>query len=600
MWSGVFGGSAAYIAGHLGYPSITEAVIAFKYHIEEWREGDVDMKRTNILIIAMIGLFAVLVMILTLSNDDQEKRESQEGPNTAEGVDYNYPPERAEALLREQEGLEADFLTESTGGTLEDPYVNLDPYGRSPLSALVVFDTETRAQVSFTVQGKDSETDISTTIDGYETHHEIPIVGLYPSYTNTVEIVAETESGETMTNTLTIVTERLPSGIPAIDIKEAKPEKMQLAENELTFYVPSTRHAFAFDVNGDVRWYGAGFNSHVLQELDNGNLLYLSKDDNSGNTYNRLFEIDYIGKLHNAFEISEEAAEQEAEDLESTLVHHDVAELPSGNLLMTVNDGGGEYMEDMMIEVDRHMGKVMKVIDLKDLFPSEVYEEYPVRDDFGLRDWFHQNSVVYDESDDSIIISGRHQDAVMKIDYGTEEIIWILAHPEGWSEEMEGHLIEGESEDFKYPAAQHDATILPDFDDNPATIDVLLFDNNTVVTRGDESVSGDYSAATHYRIDEEAMKAEVVWTYGEALGEDYFTRIISSARYLRDSGNILIDFGHAEEGERSSFVEVTHDDKQERAFEAEMTRFRAGAWAYRAVRYQLYNDSWEERFALKK
>ncbi|KIH71787.1 aryl-sulfate sulfotransferase [Salinicoccus roseus] len=558
------------------------------------------MKRTNILIIAIIGLFAVLVMILTLSNDDQKKRESQEAPNTAEGVDYNYPPERADALLQEQERLESDLLAESSGGTLEDPYVNLDPYGRSPLSALVIFDTETRSQVSFTVQGKDSETDISTTIDGYGTHHEIPIVGLYPSYTNTVEIAVETESGETMTNTLTIVTERLPSGIPAIKIKEAKPEKMQLAENELTFYVPSTRHAFAFDINGDVRWYGAGFNSHVLQELDNGNLLYLSKDDNSGNTYNRLFEIDYIGKLYNAFEISEEAAEQEAEDLESTLIHHDVAELPSGNLLMTVNDGGGEYMEDMMIEADRQTGKVVKVIDLKDLFPSEVYEEYPVRDDFGLRDWFHQNSVVYDESDDSIIISGRHQDAVMKIDYETEEIIWILAHPEGWNEEMSEHLIEGEGKDFKYPAAQHDATVLPDFDDNPATIDVLLFDNNTVVTRGDEAVSGDYSAATHYRIDEETMDAEVVWTYGKELGKDYFTSIISSARYLEDSGNILIDFGHVDEGERSAFMEVTHDAQAERVFEAEMTRFRAGAWAYRAVRYQLYNDSWEERFTLEK
>ncbi|WP_245608219.1 aryl-sulfate sulfotransferase [Salinicoccus luteus] len=334
--------------------------------------------------------------------------------------------------------------------------------------------------------------------------------------------------------------------------------------------------------------------------MDNGNLLYLSKDDNSGSTYNRLYEIDYIGKLYNAFDISEEAAEQEAEDLESTLIHHDVAELPTGNLLMTVNDGGGEYMEDMMVEVDRKTGKVLKVIDLKDLFPREVYEEYEVRDDFGLRDWFHQNSVVYDESDDSIIISGRHQDTVMKIDYETEEIIWILAHPEGWSEEMAEHLIEGENDDFKYPAAQHDATILPDFDNNPATIDVLLFDNNTVVTRGDEESAGEYSAATHYRVNEETLEAEIVWTYGEELGADYFTRIISSARYLENSGNILIDFGHAEDGERSSFVEVTHDAQSERVFEAEMTRFRTGAWAYRAVRYQLYNDLWEERFALEK
>ena len=232
-----------------------------------------DMKKTNIAIVVIITVFAASVGLITLwnGNGNPETEEAQEGSNTAEGVDYNYPPERAEELLREQERLEADILAESSGGTLEDPYVNLDPYGRSPLSALVVFATEERAQVSFTVQGKDSETDISNTIEGFGTQHELPIVGLYPSYTNTVKISVETESGETMNNTVTIVTGRLPSGMPAVEIKEAKPEKMQLAENELTFYVPSTRHAFAFDINGDVRWYGAGFNSHILQELDNGN-----------------------------------------------------------------------------------------------------------------------------------------------------------------------------------------------------------------------------------------------------------------------------------------------------------------------------------------
>ena len=35
-------------------------------------------------------------------------------------------------------------------------------------------------------------------------------------------------------------------------------------------------------------------------------------------------------------------------------------------------------------------------------------------------DWFHQNSIFYDETDESIIISGRNQDIVMKLDYKTE------------------------------------------------------------------------------------------------------------------------------------------------------------------------------------
>ncbi|WP_017547745.1 aryl-sulfate sulfotransferase [Salinicoccus carnicancri] len=567
------------------------------------------MKKKNIVIVAIIG-FAVILLTATAfyGNDGgaepEESDETGEQPDTevaeeeAAEADYDYPPEKAEQVLAEQEELESEMLAESEGSTLDNPYVNVDPYNRSPLSALVIFDTEERAKVTFTVKGKDDRADISETVKEYRSHHELPVLGLYPGYTNTIEISAETESGEVLKHTFTVTTEDLPEEMPEIEIKEAQPEKMKLGESELTFYIPSTRYAFAFDVNGDVRWYGSGFNSHVLQELDNGNLLYLGKDDNSGSAYNRLLETTYIGKIHNAFRISEGAAESEVEGFESTLIHHDVAELPSGNLLLTVNDGSDVYMEDTMIEMDRETGEVVKVLDLKDLFPKEVYEKYEPREDNGLIDWFHQNSVVYDESDDSIIISGRHQDTVMKIDYGTGEIKWILAHPEGWNEEMEEYVVDGDGGDFKYPAAQHDATILPDFDDDPETVDVLLLDNNTVVTRGNEKVSEQYSAGTHYRINEETLDAEIIWTYGEELGEDYFTNIISSARYREASGNVLLDFGHTDGGERSSFVEVTHDEQSEIVFEAEMTGFRTGAWAYRSSRNALYNDKWEERFSL--
>lgn len=567
------------------------------------------MKKKNIVIVAIIGFAAILLTAVAFYANDGEADPEKPGETDGEPdtqvaqdevaeADYDYPPKKAEQVLADQEELETAMLAESEGSTLNNPYVNVDPYNRSPLSALVIFDTEEPAKVTFTVKGKDDKADITETIKEYRSHHELPVLGLYPGYTNTIEISAETESGEVLEHTFTVTTEELPEEMPAIDIKEAQPEKMKLGESELTFYIPSTRYAFAFDVNGDVRWYGSGFNSHVLQELDNGNLLYLGKDDNSGSAYNRLFETTYIGKVHNAFSISERAAESEAEGIESTLIHHDVAELPSGNLLLTVNDGSGVYMEDTMIEMDRETGEVVKVMDLKDLFPDEVYEEYEPREDNGLIDWFHQNSVVYDESDDSIIISGRHQDTVMKIDYSTGEIKWILAHPEGWNEEMEEYLVDGGSGDFKYPAAQHDANILPDFDDDPDTIDIMLLDNNTVVTRGNEKISEQYSAGTHYRINEETLDAEIVWTYGEELGEDYFTNIISSARYREDSDNVLLDFGHTDGGERSSFVEVTHDEQSEIVFEAEMTGFRTGAWAYRSTRNSLYNDKWEERFSL--
>ncbi|MFD1363709.1 aryl-sulfate sulfotransferase [Lentibacillus salinarum] len=552
-----------------------------------------------VVIVALIAIFFLIDDGASQEADNQAEDNNQAAEEAKEEPEYKYPPQKTQNLLDEQEELEADILTESDGSTLDEPYVTLDPYDRSPLAALVIFDTEEATKVSFTVKGKDNESDISKTMDDFKTHHELPVLGLYPDFDNTIEIEAETESGETLENTITITTDELPDYIPEIDIKTADKGKMEIHENELTFAIPSTKFVYGFDINGDIRWYGSGYNSHVLQELDNGHLLYLGKDDNGGSAYNRMFETDFTGKLYNAFKISEEAAEAESEGMESTLVHHDIAELPSGNLVLTVNDGEGDYIEDIMIEIDRETGDVVKQIDLKDLFPKEAYEDYEENDE-GLKDWFHQNSVVYDEHDNSLIISGRNSDTVMKIDYETEEIKWMLAYPEDWDEDMQEHLIDGQGDDFKYPGGQHDANILPDFDNNPDTLDLLLYDNNTVVTRGDEDLSKEFSAATHYRINEKTKEAEIIWTYGEERGEDYFTNIIGSARYQQDTGNILIDFGHVDGGNQSNIVEVTHHDDAEVVFEAEITDFPKGAWVYRSVRYALYTNTWENDFSLNE
>src|SRR5699024_11759799 len=74
----------------------------------------------------------------------------------------------------------------SEGSTLEDPYVNVDPYDRSPLTALIIFNTKEDATVSFTVKGKTSDVNISHTLDEERKRHVIPVVGLYPDTENEV------------------------------------------------------------------------------------------------------------------------------------------------------------------------------------------------------------------------------------------------------------------------------------------------------------------------------------------------------------------------------------------------------------------------------
>src|SRR5699024_819118 len=91
----------------------------------------------------------------------------------------------------------------------------------------------------------------------------------------------------------------------------------------------------------------------------------------------------------------------------------------------TVSDGS-KYVEDTMVVISHTTGKVTQVIDLKKLLPKSMYESYKASSD-GTVDWFHQNAVDYDSNDGSIIISGRNQDMIMKLDLKTAKIKWIYS-----------------------------------------------------------------------------------------------------------------------------------------------------------------------------
>lgn len=480
-------------------------------------------------------------------------------------------------------------LLKSGEYTEDNIYVQLDPYDASPLSALLLFQTEDAMTVDISVAGKDEATTIKNSFDDYETDHSIPVLGLYPDTENEVTVTLTDESGNSMEKTVTIKTGTLAKSIATIDVKEADTQKMDLGDSELTFVVPSTKRAYAFDANGDVRWHSTRYNSHIFKELTNGNLLYLTKESNDADTYNVLLETDYLGKIYHRYDFSSSSAANDTgkSEGEMTVIHHDGIELPSGNFLLTVNDGSN-YIEDTMIELNRETGEIEKTIDLKDILPEAFYEDYDStsRED-GKVDWFHQNSVEYDEADNSIIISGRHQDTIMKIDYDTSEIKWIMGDSSGWPESYQKYFLKG---DVKASGGQHAAIVLPDQDDNDETTDILYYDNNISVTRGDEETSEKYSEARQVRINDAEMTIEEVWTFGEALGKDYYTKIIGSARYLSNTGNRLVNFGYRDEGQTSSIMEVTEEG--ETVLNVDLTDFPTSAWAYRAERFSLYNEDW--------
>ena len=64
-------------------------------------------------------------------------------------------------------------ISESKSYTLEDPYIMVNPYGISPLSALIIFETTDEVSVSVSIN------DLYVTTVEPTTSHIIPIYGLY-------------------------------------------------------------------------------------------------------------------------------------------------------------------------------------------------------------------------------------------------------------------------------------------------------------------------------------------------------------------------------------------------------------------------------------
>ena len=97
-----------------------------------------------------------------------------------------------ESLITKQAKYEEELITK--GYTIDNPNVVLDPYHNSPLTALVMFETEEEVTPTITVHGEDELSTFSHTFESSKIHY-LPVYGLYPDTENTVTITY-TEDGE--------------------------------------------------------------------------------------------------------------------------------------------------------------------------------------------------------------------------------------------------------------------------------------------------------------------------------------------------------------------------------------------------------------------
>ena len=451
-----------------------------------------DRKKVIILVLAILVIvLAVLFRIISL------------GSTAKNEVGY------VDTLLEKQKNVEEKF--EVDGYTFDDPKVIVNPYGNSPLTALVIFETEKEEEVNVIIKGKDELSTYSHTFEKGKKHY-IPIYGLYAGEEN--EVVLSISDEEKI---LKIKTDELPDDF-VLPVKVSKEESK--LTNDLYFFTPSSKgYTCAYDVNGDVRWYLSETAIWEINRLKNGHLL-LSTERLINEPYysTGLYEMDMLGKIYTEYSLPGG-------------YHHDYFEMEDGNLIVASDDFDNESgtVEDYVVVLDRDTGNIIKRFDLKDILNMEDGQS----ENWVNYDWFHNNSVWYDEETNSITLSGRHQDIVINIDYDTGKLNWILGDNTNFSKEYQKYFFKLEKGEWQW--SQHAAMILPNGD-------VFLFDNgNNKSKNKDEYVKAEdsYSRGVIYKLDTKNMTAKEVWQYGKERGSEFYSPYISDVDYIDEDHYIV-------------------------------------------------------------
>ena len=481
-----------------------------------------------------------------------------------------------EALKAE---MEADY-------PFEEAAVILDPYGVSPLTAVIVFTTEEPTDVSVRVKGKTPENDIIG-LCPEATRHLVPVYGLYSGAVTEVELTL----GDGRSQMFPVQTEAVQASMGEITVEMIAPEKVD--GGQITVICALGGLVYGVDNAGDLRWYYTGGAPMGVHPLKNGHLMTPTAFTLKSSYYKSgLQEIDWTGRVYRDYEIPGGQ-------------HHDFFEMENGNLLVAGDQPDLAWVEDYVVEIDRETGKVVWEADMKDLLNIEDGKSASMKlDGTPEADWFHNNSLWYDEKNDLVLLSARHRDAIVAIRHSDKSIAWILGDPNDWNETDPSLFFTPVGEDFEWFYAQHNVTML----DNG---DIMLFDNGTAKVKysdADNRVKGEdlYSRAVIYRISTEDMTVSQVFEYGKERGAAWYsdwisgvesldgtadTLWITAGSHLYDPENNLHGLGLSEF--TGPLLKSTHMDLVaggELAYELTVSGSGMASLSFRSLRYPMYAE----------
>ncbi|MCH1919388.1 aryl-sulfate sulfotransferase [Shewanella sp. A3A] len=530
--------------------------------------------------------------------------------------------------------------------------VQVNPYGYAPLTAIIDLAGKAPSNVTVTVKanGKNG-VDISYPVGHTQllTYDGVPVFGLYANTQNQV-VLSYTLEGKHVNETYQIFTQPLQgisvdgavSAFPTVTPVKVDPkfkQRLYWINHLIGDQNSESVHwgnggalewdrwpiNFVTDTAGAVRWYLDPRKIHDQQDIAKRGILMGVHQMPNGDVIfvqgQRYYRMDLMGRM-----VFERWLPKGYIDMS-----HDMKALDNGHYLLRAakkdyhRDDGQvvNTVRDQILEVDE-FGRLVDVWDLTQILdplrdalmqaldPRSVCLNVDLKakraalepndaafgDIMGVgigRNWAHVNSIEYDRSDDSIIVSLRHQ-GVAKIGRD-KQVKWILSPSKGWHAPLADKLLtpvdaagnkldcndsgECSNTDFDFSYAQHSAYLIP----QKGTLSV--FDNGD--GRGlmqPMFVTEKYSRGVEYKIDEQKLTVQQTWQYGQQHGYDWYSPVTSITKYQPDTDSMMMFFATPQLLEKTltspRLVEVKYGTQQVEV-ELHMTATAKQQASYRAI-----------------
>ncbi|EEF58996.1 aryl-sulfate sulfotransferase [Pedosphaera parvula] len=449
----------------------------------------------------------------------------------------------------------------------------------APLAGTLQLTTDQPSRISVSVnEGTNTWT---KNFYDYSTVHSMPLLGFKANRTNVITVTVKDRLGNeaTAANPLTFITAPLPSDFPTINLLQSNPEKM---EPGYTLFRPVNNNdskGYLTIVNSaaEVVWYSGATSSLDVRQLSNGDLwVPLLTSINEINMLGQTVKTWTLpaGKPYNHESyLTDHGTILYLSDATRVVTSFPTSATITNALTKTTNVWHQPVIE--LWATNAALANIWQPIDILDPRRISYLTFSSPASAYGV-DWMHANAITEDPRDNSLIVSLRHQNAVVKFSRATGQLKWILGTHDNWGPEFQPYLLTPVGEPFEWQYGQHATKITPQ-----GTL--LLFDDGNF--RGSPFAtpplpdSQNYSRAVEYQIDEERMEVSQVWEYGASPATPIYSVSRGDTEWMNQSGNVLITYAdtayvnnlpcsqYSTNAHMARIQEVTHDAVPEVVFD---------------------------------